>query len=456
MSAESTGRGGRSRPSDSASRSAAGDPGAPIETDAVALVPPRYGPGVIGGAETVLAEMAHGLRDRGVPVEILTTCARDHFTWANEFPVGATVLADGVMLRRFATEVDDDGSVRDRLGHRLLAGEVLSIQDQQLWVNASLRCSGLWHHVFDHGHRYRALIFAPYMFWTTYAVSQIHSRRSIIMPCLHNEPPAYLDIYRSMMEAAGGVWFLTEPEQELASRLYRLGHRQRVVGAAVDAPAEYRPERFRERFGITGPYAYFAGRREWGKGWDDLVSAFAAYRERRADASSATDGPDGTLTLVTSGVGAENDDHGLGSGLVDVGLISDDDRNDAMAGAAVYVQPSAMESFSRTVLEAMAAGTPVVANGHSDVVSWHIERTGAGLTYRNRAELMACLDFITDEPEAARSLARGGRAYVVEHYGLGPVIDTAVDTLEEWMPPTVADRRGDRRRAPTPVVRGRA
>ncbi len=428
---------------------------APIEANAVALVPPRYGPGVIGGAEAVLSEMAHGLRARGVAVEILTTCARDHFTWANEFPVAVTELADGVRLRRFATEVDADTSVRDRLGHRILAGDDLSIQDQQLWVNSSLRCSGLWHHVFDHGHRYRALIFAPYMFWTTYAVSQIHTRRSILMPCLHNEPPAYLDIYRSMMEAAGGVWFLTDPEQELANRLYRLSDRQRVVGAAVEAPTEYRPDRFRERFGITGPYAYYAGRREWGKGWDDLVSAFAAYRRRRPGSDPADHRLPGVLTLVTSGVGAVDDDHGMGSGLVDVGLISDDDRNDAMAGAAVYIQPSAMESFSRTVLEAFAAGTPVVANGHSDVVRWHIERTGAGLTYRNQAELMACLDFVTDEPEAARNLARDGRDYVIEHYGIDAVVDAVAETVEAWMPPAVRERRADPRRVSTGAGGGR-
>ena len=60
----------------------------PVEPGTIAFVPPRYGPGVVGGAEAVLAEAARGLRDRGHPVEILTTCARDHYTWANEFPTG--------------------------------------------------------------------------------------------------------------------------------------------------------------------------------------------------------------------------------------------------------------------------------------------------------------------------------------------------------------------------------
>ena len=47
---------------------------------------PASGRGMVGGAETVMPEIAHGLAARGWDVEILTTCARDHFTWANEFP----------------------------------------------------------------------------------------------------------------------------------------------------------------------------------------------------------------------------------------------------------------------------------------------------------------------------------------------------------------------------------
>ena len=39
-----------------------------------------YGPGVVGGAELSLGEAAHGLAARGWSVEVLTTCAVDHFT----------------------------------------------------------------------------------------------------------------------------------------------------------------------------------------------------------------------------------------------------------------------------------------------------------------------------------------------------------------------------------------
>ena len=35
----------------------------------IAFVPPRYGPDVVGGAEAVVRQVAHGLADRGWRVE---------------------------------------------------------------------------------------------------------------------------------------------------------------------------------------------------------------------------------------------------------------------------------------------------------------------------------------------------------------------------------------------------
>ena len=400
---------------------------APVIADgAVALVPPRFGSGVVGGAEAVLADVARGLAGLGLPVEVLTTCARDHFTWANEFPPGSTVVDGDIVVRRFPTVMPDSSVERDRLGNRILAGDPITIQDQQQWVNASLRCPDLWHHVFDHGHRYRALIFAPYLFWTTYAVAQIHSRRSIIMPCLHDEPPARLDIYRSMLEGAAALWFLTEPERELALRLCNPPRRHEVVGAPVTIPVAYDPEGFRSRFGLTDPFVYYAGRREWGKGWQGLLDAFADFTLNRQS------GPG--LKLVTSGVGAVEPPLGAEQSVIDLGLLSDRDRDDAMAAAAAYVQPSAMESFSLTVLEAMAAGTPVIANGASAVVSNHLDRSQAGLVYHGPSELVECLNFAADRPEAARALAAGGRRYVLDNYEPDVVFGQMVDTLDRWFP----------------------
>jgi len=409
-----------------------------VEPNAIGFVPPRFGDDVIGGAEAVVAEAARGLARRGHPVEVLTTCARDHYTWANEYPAGAEAVADGLIVRRFATQTDTSGVHRDRIGARILTGHGVDIAEQQLWANDSLRVSELWHHVLDTAGSYRALVFAPYMFWTTYAVGQIAPGRSIIMPCLHDEPTAGLDIFTSLLAGTHGVWFLTEPEAELGARLFRLPSRHAVVGAGLHLPTSYDPDRFRAEYGIDAPYVYYAGRREWGKGWSELVESFAELvRHHPSD-----------LRLVTSGVGPIDAPSDVADRIVDVGFLSDDQRNNAMAAATAYVQPSVMESFSRTVLEAWAAGTAVVANAGSAVVSWHVERAGAGLLYRNGLELIEALQFVADRPEAAANLARGGRAYVEQHYRWDAVLDRMETTLDAWLPATAPATAARERVAP--------
>jgi len=389
----------------------------------IAFVPPRYGEGVVGGAEAVLTEVAHGLAARGWDVEVLTTCAQDHFTWANHFPAGTTT--DGaVTVTRFPIVRDTSGARRAELHARILAGERLTISEEQLWVNDSMRVPELWHHVLDHGHRYRAIVLAPYMFWTTFAVGQIHPDRTILMPCLHDEPEARLRIFQPLFAGARGVWFLSEPEAELGSHLFPLPSRTAVVGAGMALPDRYDPEGFRRRHGIEGPFVYYAGRREGAKSWPELVDAYAEMRRTR--------GLD--LQLVTSGIGPVDvpDEHPY-DGIVDLGFISDDERNDAMAAATAYVQPSALESFSRTVLEAFGAGTAVVANAAGAVVSWHIDRTGAGVTYENRHQLVEALAAVAEHPGAFEALARDARSYVEAHYRPDVVLDEVESLLCSWM-----------------------
>ena len=407
----------------------------------IALVPPRYGPEVVGGAEAVISETAHMLAARGWEVEILTTCARDHFTWANEYPAGTSRDGD-VTVRRFETQTDTPGVHRKVLGDRLLSGATLTLAEQQLWMNDSLRVSGLWHHVLDHGASYRAIVLAPYMFWTTFAVGQIRPERTILMPCLHDEPAAYLDIYQPLFSGARGIFFLSDPEAELAERLFRLPARTEVVGSAITLPDRYDPDGFRARHGLDGPFIYYAGRREWAKGWTELLDAF-----RRVHRSAG-------LRLVTSGVGEVELPPGLPADRVlDLGFVSDDERNDAMAAAAAYVQPSALESFSRTVLEEWGAGTPVIANDASEVVRWHVQRSGAGVTYRSQRELMEALALVGADPDAFGAMAAPGRDYVVEHYDPTRIGDRVDQLLLDWTSPPATPPPGT---GSSPVAEGGA
>ncbi|MBV9661173.1 MAG: glycosyltransferase, partial [Acidimicrobiales bacterium] len=95
-----------------------------------------------------------------------------------------------------------------------------------------------------------------------------------------------------------------------------------------------------------------------------------------------------------------------------------------------YVQPSRMESFSRTVMEAWLAETPVLAIDQSEVVGWHLERSGGGLVFSDGVELARHLGRLQSDPGAARKMAEAGRRYVVDEYSWPVVLDRMEADLE--------------------------
>jgi glycosyltransferase involved in cell wall biosynthesis len=387
----------------------------------IGFVPPRYGDDVIGGAEALIRETAEGLAARGWEIEILTTCARDHFTWANEYSAGVEEHGK-LLVRRFPTVVDTPRRERQEIEAAILRGERVGLVEQQRWMNDDLRVPELYHYLLRNAVQYRALVFAPYLFWTTFACGQVSPERTIIQPCLHDEPQAGLELFRPLFSSAHGIWFNSEPEQALAQRLYTLPPRQHVIGSGVHVPDRYDPDGFRKRFGIEGRFALYAGRREGGKRWEWLLDAFAR-------AVSHYDLP---FSLVTMGTGPVHAPASIAERVVDLGFVSSEDRYDAFAAADVYLQPSSYESFSRTLMEAWLAETMVVANGASEVVAWHFERADAGLTFDNAEELAQCLCFVADHPDAARTLAQRGRSYVLANYQWDTVLDRVEATLDEW------------------------
>ena len=390
-------------------------------TGKLAFVPSRYGADVVGGAEAVFREMSNEMARRGWDVEVLTTCARDHFTWANEYPPG--VAEDGdLVVRRFPTVIDTPRAERAGYEAAIHNGWPLTITDQQRWINDDLRVPELFHHLLDHARDYRAIMFTPYLFWTTFACSQIAPERTILWAAVHDEPYLRLEIFRPMFAGVAGLWFQAEPEHELAHRTFPRLAPHEDVGCGIVVPEAYDPEGFRRRHGIDGRFVVYAGRREGAKGWEGLLDAFArAVRRRNLP-----------FSLVTMGVGEVRPPADVADRVIDLGFVSDEERNDAFAAADAYLQPSRYEAFSRTVAEAWLAGTLVIANGAGAVVRWHCERSGAGLTYDDDLELEQCLTFVADAPDAAAELAGHGRGYVVDNYAFPLVMDRIERTIQEW------------------------
>ncbi|HLH47621.1 MAG TPA: glycosyltransferase [Acidimicrobiales bacterium] len=386
----------------------------------LAFVPPRFGRRVIGGSEAASRQVALGFSQRGWNVDILTTCSLDHYTWGNDLPEGVTV-EDGVTVHRFPNQMHASRTGL-RAQRKIQDGVIPTLDEQISWLSWRLSVPGLFEHLLRSAEVYDAIVFDPYLFWTTTVCLPPVSDRAVVIPCLHDEVYARLDVVRPVLADPLGVWFQSEPEHRLAHSLGPLAPHHAVTGMGVTVPAAYDPVGFRRRHGLDRrPFILFAGRREPEKGWDWLVSCFAeAVRHHGVD-----------MDLVTIGVGDTREPPDLTDRVINLGSVSNRERDDAMAAALAYLQPSKMESFSLTIMEAWLAGTPVLAIEGSPVVGWHCERSGGGETFSDGAALAAHLHKLSADTDARAEMAERGRRYVLDTYTWPKVLDRMEAALLE-------------------------
>ena len=388
----------------------------------VAFVVPRYGAGVVGGAEMLCRLMAENLVAHGSAVEVLTTCAVDHFTWADHHPEGTTV-ENGVPVHRFRMSLDRDNGRFFEL-HAQIHRRVPTGRAEQLeWMAQSAWSPDLQAAAEDAG-RYDWLVCLPYLFGTTFWATMARPGRTALVPCVHDEAHAWVPVVREMLASARGCMLNSDGEGELLSRLAPSAD-ARLVSVGYDetpAPGDGDVRRFCEARGIAPGYVLYAGRREGAKGVPELYAAYEDFARGRPDAPP----------LAMMGTGDLPPPPGIADRVVDLGFVPDADRDAAYAAASVLVNPSRLESLGMVVLEAWLAGTPCIVNGRSPVLREHCRASGGGLPYGSRAELVEAIDLLTGDPGLGRRLAAAGAAYTRATFSWPAVRERFLGALEDW------------------------
>jgi glycosyltransferase involved in cell wall biosynthesis len=376
----------------------------------LAFVVPRYGAEIVGGAETLARGFAEKLSADRFEVEVLTTCARDHHTWANVLPSGEA-RSGTVKVRRFPVSARDVGRFL-AIQQRMSEGFPLELEEELAWAGGSVNSEDLYDYIHAERGRFSALIFLPYLFGTTLLGTQIDPARSVLIPCLHDEPFAYLRIARHLFRSVRAVLFNSAPERSLARRLYGGLAEAPVVGFGFDPvePAGDASRGFRSRHGIDGDYLLYFGRKEGGKNLPLLLECFRACR----DAGRG-------LSLVVAGDGSIDASAGI-AGLVDLPRLSEEEKNAASAGAIAVCQPSVNESFSIVLMEAWLQETPALVNARCPVTCHHVALSNGGLYFNDAAEFAAEVDYLRVHRDDRRELGRQGRRYVVENYSWPAVL----------------------------------
>lgn len=222
---------------------------------------------------------------------------------------------------------------------------------------------------------------------------------------------------RALAPLATRVLCVCEAERRLAAEVGPSGRTDVVHnGIGAPAPAPVHPEV--AELASRGPVIGVVTLLRPGKGIETLIDALPAVLATHPTASVAIagDGPDrGALEERARAAGVDQAVRFLGETAGPMALLH---------GADLFVSASWAESFPYNVLEAMAAGLPVVATdvgGTAEAVEH--ERTGLVVPARDPDALSGAIAALIADPAQGTRFGKAGRQRVEERFGLERMIE---------------------------------
>jgi len=370
----------------------------------LAIVVQRYGVDISGGAELHARYIAERLSSR-LEIRVLTTCARDHVTWRNEFPPGLDQV-NGVPVERF--RVSRERSLPD-LGvrSRRVFLRVHTLQEELEWLESEGPVSpSLIARLRRSGREFDFVLLFCVRYYHAYHGARALPERAVLVPTAEKEPALGLAIFQPIFRGVRAVMYNSFEERAAIQAVSGNGEVPGVVvGVSSDVPPAVEPARARRKFGLSRPFLVYVGRIDANKGCAELFDFFIRYAE--------TSGRELDLVLVgTAALPIPAHPR-----IRHLGFVDNQDKFDVLAAAEALVMPSYYESLSMVALEAWALGRPVLANGRCDVLLGQCIRSNAGLYYDNATDFAAALDRLLDDPELAAALGRNGKDFFARHYG---------------------------------------
>ena len=375
----------------------------------LAVVVQRYGQAINGGAELHARYVAEHLA-RHAQVSVLTTCASDYVTWRNESTPGEDRVND-IEVRRFRVARERDPLLFGRRSERVF-GQTHSLADELAWLDAEGPTSpALVRHIASHADRYDYLVFFSYRYYHAYHGARAAASRAVLVPTAERDSAMGLAIFPPVFRGVRALMYNSHEERAMIQAAAGTDNVPGVVvGVGSNVPEHPQPNRFRQKYGVHGPFAIYVGRLDQNKGCEELFRFFQGYLR---EASSSL-----SLVLIGNSLLPIPDEPRIRH----LGFVDDGDKFDALAAAEVLIMPSYFESLSMVALEAWALGRPVLANGRCDVLKGQCIRSNAGLYYETHGEFIEGLRALEQNHPLAAALGENGRRFFLEHYDW-PVIE---------------------------------
>jgi len=395
----------------------------------LAFVVQRYGLEVNGGAEALCRLLAERLVTRAEVerVTVLTTCAKDYVTWANEYSPGPTSI-NGVQVERFRT-------IFPRL--KALQGIAVAVRDiphpdwaEWPWFIAQGPVApGLIARLRRVESEYDAIAFFTYLYYPTVVGMQKVRGKRVFFPCAHDEPAIRMRMFKRLFEISDAIAFNSEDEGEFAKASFPIAEKlSGVIGCGVTLPDESKREL---RSGNDGPFVLYLGRIDAAKGVDALGRHFVRFKEAHKDTLfQGIRGPfrGRELRLVVAGAG----DSALlpkHPDIVLAGFVDENQKRDLLGSCEALMMPSRFESLSIVMLEAWSMGRPVLVERACAVTDGHVRRSGGGFAYHGDDEFVDVLRRLLQNARGAEEMGLAGKRYVADNFAWDKVEDRFIDLV---------------------------
>lgn len=370
----------------------------------VAFVVQRYGAEVNGGAETLARQMAEHL-NKEYDVSVLTTKALDYITWEDYYKEDYEVI-NQVRVRRFPVDKPRNIKEFSRLCKKVLDNEKHTLAMEEEWFDKQGPYSpGLIQYIKDNKDNYDVFIFMTYLYYTTVKGLPAVKDKAVLIPTAHDEAPVYLKTFREIFNMPRGIFYLTHEECEFTQKLFNnsnIINNNGYGGSGIEIPDSVNADFIKDKYGIED-YIVYAGRIDVSKGCKELFKYFKKYKRHNKN----------NLKLVLIGKEVMRVPHN--SNIISLGFVSEQEKYDVMAGARALIMPSAFESLSIVVLEALGLGIPVICNGKCDVLKGHCKRSGAGIAYEDYRQFEAAINRVINEIGSDEDLCRAIRNNAMEY-----------------------------------------
>ncbi|MDH6102764.1 glycosyltransferase family 4 protein [Umezakia ovalisporum] len=387
--------------------------------NSIAIITPWFGKELKGGAEQQAWQVATRLAQRGHEIEVLTTCCQSFADdWSvNHLRPGLTQEL-GIKIRRFpvnprnSTRFDVVNSAMLSLpsSHLRTGVSPVVLEDADVFAQENINSTALLNFLSKHQNNYQAFIFIPYLYGVILNGLPLVSNQAFLQPCLHDEVYAYLPQVAEIFHAAKGLLFISEGEAELAKQLYGAGiiPKSIVTGAGIelerhDNTATIEIKNFSPQ---QEKYILSLGRRDVTKNTDLLVRAYSDFKQKHLDSH---------LKLVIVGPGNPSFLKPM-EGLVDLGLVKENQKATLLANCLALFQPSHNESYSRVIMEAWFYCKPVAAHSNCLATAMAVKSAKGGLlaaTEIEWSELFAEFDKL--DKETITTYGTNGQKYTQEN-----------------------------------------